>query len=76
MGRLTLSGSVTFRLTPELHAAFFAACKRNDVNAGQVLRAAVRDYLDRNAQPALPLGSAPAARKPRSRKQSGSGALA
>lgn len=49
------SGSMTFRVEPDLQAAFVAACKANDQSAAQVLRAAMRDYLERNAQPALPL---------------------
>ena len=51
------SGSMTFRVEPDLQAAFVAACKANDLSAAQVLRAAMRDYLERNAQPALPLPS-------------------
>lgn len=49
------SGSMTFRVDADLQAAFVAACKAQDVSAAQVLRAAMRDYLERNAQPALPL---------------------
>ena len=49
------TGSMTFRVDPALQAAFIAACKANDQSAAQVLRAAMRDYLERNAQPALPL---------------------
>lgn len=49
------NSSMTFRLPADLQAAFIAACKANDQSAAQVLRAAMRDYLERNAQPALPL---------------------
>lgn len=49
------TGSMTFRVEDDLQAAFVAACKRKDVTAAQVLRGAMRDYLARNAQPALPL---------------------
>ena len=49
------TSSMTFRLPSDLQAAFIAACKANDQSAAQVLRAAMRDYLERNAQPALPL---------------------
>ena len=60
------NSSMTFRLPSDLQAAFIAACKSNDVSAAQVLRAAMRDYLERNAQPSLPLGGAakPKRRKP------------
>lgn len=49
------NASMTFRLPADLQAAFVAACKANDMSAAQVLRAAMREYLERNAQPALPL---------------------
>lgn len=49
------NSSMTFRVPADLQAAFVAACKANDMSAAQVLRAAMRDYLERNAQPALPL---------------------
>ena len=52
------NSSMTFRLPSDLQAAFVAACKANDQSAAQVLRAAMRDYLERNAQPALPFGAA------------------
>lgn len=52
---MVASGSMTFRVDAELQAAFVAACKANDQSAAQVLRAAMREYLERNAQPALPL---------------------
>lgn len=44
------NSSMTFRLPSDLQAAFVAACKANDQSAAQVLRAAMRDYLERNAQ--------------------------
>lgn len=46
---------MTFRLPAELRDAFTAACQSNDETAAQVLRRAIREYLERNAQPALPL---------------------
>jgi len=49
------NSSMTFRLPSDLQAAFIAACKANDQSAAQVLRAAMRDYLERNAQAVLPL---------------------
>jgi len=49
------SGSMTFRVDPELQAAFVAACKAQDITAAQVLRAAMRDFLAANAQAPLPL---------------------
>lgn len=60
------NSSMTFRLPSDLQSAFVAACKANDQSAAQVLRAAMRDYLERNAQAALPLGGAakPKGRKP------------
>ena len=51
------TGSMTCRVEDDLQAAFVAACKRKDVTAAQVLRSAMRDYLARNAQQALPLDS-------------------
>lgn len=61
------NSSMTFRLPADLQAAFVAACKANDQSAAQVLRAAMRDYLERNAQAALPLEAVAKAkgRKPR-----------
>lgn len=47
--------SMTFRVDDDLQAAFVVACKRNDLTAAQVLRAAMRDYLARNAQSPLAL---------------------
>lgn len=49
------SGSMTFRVDPDLQAAFVAACKAQDMTAAQVLRAAMRDFLAAHPQPALPL---------------------
>lgn len=48
-------GQVTFRCEPELQAAFVAACQANDTPASQVLRAAMREYLEKHAQKSLPL---------------------
>lgn len=56
------SGHVTFRCDAELHAAFLAACQRQDVTASQVLRKAMRDFCDKYPQASLDL-SAPKARK-------------
>lgn len=53
------SGSMTFRVDPELQAAFVAACKAQDVTAAQVLRAAMRSFLETHAQAPLPLAAAP-----------------
>jgi hypothetical protein len=66
------SGSMTFRLPSDLQAAFVAACKANDQSAAQVLRAAMRAYLETHAQPALPLE---AVAKPKGRKRARSGPL-
>jgi len=50
---------MTFRVDPELQAAFVAACKAQDVTAAQVLRAAMRSFLETHAQAPLPLAAAP-----------------
>lgn len=47
---------MTFRIEPELRAAFSAACDANHVPAAQQLRQMMRDYVKANAQPVLPLG--------------------
>lgn len=60
------SSSMTFRVDADLQAAFIAACKSNDVSAAQVLRAAMRAYLENNSQGALPLE---AVAKPKRRKR-------
>lgn len=49
------TSSMTFRLPSDLHAAFVAACKAQDMTAAQVLRAAMRDFLAAHPQRALPL---------------------
>lgn len=54
---MTKTGNMTFRVEEELQAAFVAACKANDVSAAQVLRAAMREYLRKNAQGNLGLTS-------------------
>jgi antitoxin component of RelBE/YafQ-DinJ toxin-antitoxin module len=46
---------LSVRIDAELLAAFNAACKAADVTASQVVRAAIREFLKDNAQPALPL---------------------
>jgi len=48
------AGSITFRLDPELQAAFMAACKAADLTAAQYLRAAVRDFVNANPQSPAP----------------------
>lgn len=57
------SASMTFRLDAELHAAFLAACRRQDRPAAQELRAFMRAYVERDAEGG-PLGAsgAPAAK--------------
>jgi len=45
----------TMRIDAELRAAFVAACDRNDTPASQVIRHFMRDYVNANAQSALPL---------------------
>lgn len=65
MAAAPVSGSMTFRVDPELQAAFVMRCKALDVTAAQVLRAAMRDFVESNAQAPLPLGTAP---KPKGRK--------
>lgn len=50
--------SMTFRLPADLQAAFLAACKGNDRSAAQVLREAMREYVERHAQGALALTEA------------------
>ena len=47
--------SMSIRVDAELLKAFVAACKARDITASQVLRAAMRDFLERNPQPALSL---------------------
>ena len=47
--------NLTIRCDLDLKLAFIAACKAGDVNASQVLRAAMRDYLASSSQPSLPL---------------------
>lgn len=47
--------SMTFRVDAELQAAFAAACKASDVSAAQVLRAAMREFVNANAQTRLAL---------------------
>jgi predicted transcriptional regulator len=38
--------SMTFRVDPSLQSSFVAACKATDRSAAQVLRAAMRSYLE------------------------------
>lgn len=46
-----LDTTFKFRLPSDLLKAFNAACEDNDQTAAQVLRAAVREYVTRNAKP-------------------------
>lgn len=45
--------NLTIRCDLELKKAFIAACKADDVNASQVLRGAMRDFLAAHSQPSL-----------------------
>ena len=54
--------NLTIRVPAQMRDAFIAACQANDVTASQVLRAAMRSYLERNAQSALPLRQSPVPR--------------
>lgn len=45
----------TIRVDAELRDAFVTSCKANDISAAQVVRAAMRDYINKNAQQSLPL---------------------
>lgn len=47
--------ALNFRIETDLKAAFLAACKANDVNAAQVLRAAAREYVARQKPEAAAL---------------------
>lgn len=51
------TGSMTFRLDAGLQASFMRACKAADLSAAQVLRAAIRDFVDANPQSPLPFGN-------------------
>lgn len=58
--------NLTIRVPAEMRDRFLQVCKAKDVTASQILRAAMRDFLETNAQPALPFGGAakPKGRKP------------
>lgn len=58
--------NLTIRVPAEMRDRFLQVCKDQDVTASQILRAAMRAYLESNSQPALPLGGAgkPKGRKP------------
>jgi hypothetical protein len=43
--------SMTFRVDASLQSSFLAACKATDRSAAQVLRAAMRSYLENPKQP-------------------------
>lgn len=47
--------SMTFLLEPDLRKAFIDLCRADDKPAAQVLRAMMREYLERNGQGRLPL---------------------
>jgi len=49
--------SMTFLCEPELRKAFVDLARADDKPASQVLRALMRDYIDRNSQGRLPLKS-------------------
>lgn len=68
---MTGSVGMTFRLDPELRAAFLAACQARDVSAAQVLRGAMRDFLGANAQGVLPLAPGEAPTKSRRKMRKG-----
>lgn len=51
------SVTMAFAVEPELRKAFIEHCRAKDTPASQVLRAFMRDYLNRNAQGSLPLKS-------------------
>lgn len=55
--------SMTFRLPADLQAAFVAACKSHDRSAAQVLRAFMRQYVQRSAEGLSPLASDAAVRR-------------
>lgn len=63
--------NLTIRCDLELKKAFIAACKAGDLNASQVLRGAMRDFLAANAQAALPLLPAKVKRARPARKGGG-----
>lgn len=46
-----LEKTFKFRINDELLKRFLDACEANDMTAAQVLRAAVRSYVDREYQP-------------------------
>lgn len=46
-----LDATFKFRLSADLLKAFNLACEDNDQTAAQVLRAAVREYVTKNAKP-------------------------
>lgn len=47
--------SMTFLCEPELRKAFVDLARADDKPASQVLRALMRDYIERNGQGRLPL---------------------
>lgn len=47
--------ALTIRLPADLRAAFMAACKDADLTASQVLRAAIREFVERRPQGSLAL---------------------
>jgi Ribbon-helix-helix protein, copG family. len=55
MSAMAKDASMSIRVDAELLKSFVSACKDRDITASQVLRAAMRDFLERNPQPSLPL---------------------
>lgn len=60
------SAALSIRVDAELLKAFVSACKDRDITASQVLRAAMRDFLERNPQASLPLTVGKGRAKPKS----------
>lgn len=60
--------NLTIRVPAEMRDRFLQVCKAKDVTASQILRAAMRDFLERNPQPSLPLGPALKGRKAKGKR--------
>lgn len=43
-------GTMTFRCPSDLQAAFVAACQARDISTAQILRAAMRDFVEKAAK--------------------------
>ena len=50
---------MTIRLPVELRDRFLEVCKEKDLSGARVIRQGMRDFIESNAQAALPLGDAP-----------------